>query len=73
MSGVIVPLKGFEPKVARSAFIAPNATLIGDVEIADHASIWFGVILRGDGPGICIGRTPTCMTGRWCTLQRAVS
>jgi gamma-carbonic anhydrase len=52
MSGLIVPHRGFVPKVARSAFIAPNATLVGDVEIGENASIWFGVILRGDGPGI---------------------
>ena len=63
MSGLIVPFKGFVPKVASSAFIAPNATLIGDVEIAAHASIWFGVILRGDGPGIRIGENSNLQDG----------
>jgi gamma-carbonic anhydrase len=63
MSGLIVPFKGFVPKVASSAFVAPNATLIGDVEIAANASIWFGVILRGDGPGIRIGENSNLQDG----------
>ena len=49
MSGLIVPHRGFIPRVDPTAFIAANATLVGDVEIAANASIWFGCILRGDG------------------------
>ncbi len=63
MSGLIVPFKGFVPKVARSAFIAANATLVGDVEIGANVSIWFGVILRGDGPGIRIGENSNLQDG----------
>ncbi|MBM3648438.1 MAG: gamma carbonic anhydrase family protein [Alphaproteobacteria bacterium] len=63
MSGLIVPHKGFVPKVARSAFIAANATLVGDVEVGENASIWFGVILRGDGPGIRIGENSNLQDG----------
>jgi len=63
MSGLIVPFKGFVPKVASSAFIAPNATLVGDVEIGANASIWFGVILRGDGPGIRVGENSNLQDG----------
>ncbi len=63
MSGLIVPHKGLVPRVASSAFIASNATLIGDVEIGADASIWFGVILRGDGPGIRIGENSNLQDG----------
>jgi carbonic anhydrase/acetyltransferase-like protein (isoleucine patch superfamily) len=63
MSGLIIPHKGFRPRVASSAFIAANATLIGDVEIAAHAGIWFGCILRGDGPGIEIGENSNLQDG----------
>ncbi len=63
MSGLIVPHRGFVPKVASSAFIATNATLVGDVEIGANASIWFGVILRGDGPGIRIGENSNLQDG----------
>jgi gamma-carbonic anhydrase len=63
MTGLIVPHRGFVPKVASSAFIAPNATLVGDVEIGENASIWFGVILRGDGPGIRVGENSNLQDG----------
>jgi carbonic anhydrase/acetyltransferase-like protein (isoleucine patch superfamily) len=43
------------PKIADDAFIAPNAVLIGDVEIGPGASVWFGVVLRGDVGPIRIG------------------
>jgi len=36
-------------------FIAPTASIVGDVEIGDGASIWFGAVLRGDEAGIRIG------------------
>jgi gamma-carbonic anhydrase len=63
MNGLIVPHRGFTPKVDASAFVAPNATLVGDVEIAANASIWFGVILRGDGPGIRVGENSNLQDG----------
>jgi carbonic anhydrase/acetyltransferase-like protein (isoleucine patch superfamily) len=43
------------PEVHASAFIAPTATLIGKVVIAERASVWFGAILRGDNEPIIIG------------------
>lgn len=43
------------PRIGRHVFLAPNATIIGDVEIADEASIWFGAVLRGDVGPIRIG------------------
>ena len=39
---------GKTPKIAPDAFIADNATLIGDVEIGPGASVWFGAVLRAD-------------------------
>jgi len=63
MSGLIVPFKGFIPKVDKSAFIAPNATLVGEVEIGANCGIWYGCILRGDGPGIRIGENSNLQDG----------
>lgn len=63
MSGLIVPFKGFAPRVARSAFIAPNATLIGEVEIGANCGVWFSTVLRGDGPGIRIGDNSNLQDG----------
>ncbi|GAA4714569.1 gamma carbonic anhydrase family protein [Brevibacillus fulvus] len=47
--------KGVFPKIAETAFVAPNATIIGDVTIEDGASIWFGAVLRGDCGPIVVG------------------
>lgn len=52
---LIVPFNGKTPKVADSAFVADNATLIGDVEIGENASVFFGAVLRGDVAPIRIG------------------
>ncbi|MGH6989982.1 MAG: gamma carbonic anhydrase family protein [Stellaceae bacterium] len=46
----------FTPKVHPTGWIAENAALIGDVEIAEGAGIWYGCVLRGDSGGIRIGR-----------------
>ena len=63
MSGLIVPFNGIVPRVDRTAFVAPNATLIGDVEIGANCGIWFGAVLRGDGPGIRIGDNSNIQDG----------
>ena len=44
------------PVVAESAYIAPTATLVGDVRIGDDSSIWYGSVLRGDINYISIGK-----------------
>lgn len=43
------------PDLSQAAFVAPNATVIGQVEIAAGASIWYGAIVRGDVERIAIG------------------
>ena len=43
------------PKIAASAFVADDAIIIGDVEIGEDASVWFGSIIRGDVNFIRIG------------------
>jgi gamma-carbonic anhydrase len=40
--------KGVRPRLGKNVFIAPNATVIGDVELGDEASVWFGAVIRGD-------------------------
>lgn len=53
---VIYVFEGKEPRVADDAFVAPNATLIGDVVVEAEASVWFGAVLRGDFDRIAVGR-----------------
>lgn len=52
---MILPFRGRTPRIAPSAFIAPTATIIGDVTVGDEASVWFGAVLRGDVGRIEIG------------------
>jgi carbonic anhydrase/acetyltransferase-like protein (isoleucine patch superfamily) len=53
---MIVKYEGKHPRIGRDVFIAPTAVIIGDVEIGDGASVWYGVVLRGDEGRIVIGR-----------------
>ncbi len=47
----------FQPQlIAPSAWIAPNAIIIGDVELAESCSVWFGAVIRGDTEWIRIGK-----------------
>ncbi len=55
MGEIVRPFQGVFPKIASSAFIADTARVIGDVEIGEAASIWYGSVLRGDVGAIRIG------------------
>ena len=59
----LIKYNNIYPKIDQSAFIAPNATIIGDVTIGAHASIWFGVIIRGDVAKITIGKQTNIQDG----------
>ena len=52
---MIKPFNSLHPKVHKTAFIADDAIVIGDVEIGEDASVWFGSIIRGDVNFIRIG------------------
>ncbi|MGP6173998.1 gamma carbonic anhydrase family protein [Corynebacterium sp. A21] len=52
---LILPFGNKRPRIHRSAWIAPNATIIGDVEIGPEASVFYGCVLRGDVNAITVG------------------
>jgi carbonic anhydrase/acetyltransferase-like protein (isoleucine patch superfamily) len=52
---MILAYEGRVPRIASTAFVAPTATVIGDVTIGDEASVWFGAVLRGDVGRIEVG------------------
>jgi carbonic anhydrase/acetyltransferase-like protein (isoleucine patch superfamily) len=60
---VILPFEGKQPVVAEGAFVAPNATLVGDVTVGPGASIWFGAVLRGDVLPIRVGARTSIQDG----------
>ena len=45
---MILDYQGKHPKLAEDVFIAPNATIIGDVELGSGTNVWFYSLLRGD-------------------------
>lgn len=52
---MLIALGDKAPQVAESAWVAPNATLAGSVEVGPGASIWYGAVLRADNEPITIG------------------
>jgi carbonic anhydrase/acetyltransferase-like protein (isoleucine patch superfamily) len=52
----IYELDGIAPQLAPGAWVADNATVIGKVEMAENASVWYGCVVRGDSEQIRIGR-----------------
>ncbi|OKH19204.1 gamma carbonic anhydrase family protein [[Limnothrix rosea] IAM M-220] len=52
-----------KPDLSRAAFVAKNATVLGNVAIAEGASIWYGAIVRGDLEGIEIGKFSNVQDG----------
>jgi carbonic anhydrase/acetyltransferase-like protein (isoleucine patch superfamily) len=55
MSGPIYTLAGVTPTLGKGVFVAPSASVIGDVVLGDGSSVWFGTVLRGDVFPIRIG------------------
>ena len=43
------------PTLARGSWVAPTATLVGDVHLGEKATVWFGAVLRGDNDTITVG------------------
>lgn len=52
----IIPYKGKQPQIDASVFIAPSATVVGDVTIGENSSVWFGAVVRGDFQPVKIGK-----------------
>ena len=52
---LVRPFKGKKPRLGGGVFVAEDATIIGDVEIGNDCSIWYGAVLRGDMHFISIG------------------
>lgn len=51
----IYELDGVAPRIPETAWVADSAQVMGDVELAEDVSVWFGVVIRGDTETIRIG------------------
>jgi len=63
----IYSLAGTQPQIAADAYVAPGATVIGNVVMQPRSSVWFGAILRGDNDVIDIGEGSNVQDG--CVLH----
>jgi carbonic anhydrase/acetyltransferase-like protein (isoleucine patch superfamily) len=52
---IILPVNEHFPFIGENSFIAPNCTIVGDVTIGQHCSVWFNAVVRGDVNYIKIG------------------
>jgi carbonic anhydrase/acetyltransferase-like protein (isoleucine patch superfamily) len=60
---MIEPFQNLHPKIHETAFVAENAIVIGDVEIGEQSSVWFGAVLRGDVNYIRVGKRTNIQDG----------
>lgn len=69
---VVLPCREHHPKFGKDCFLAVNATVIGDVIMGDHCSVWFNTVIRGDVNSIRIGNKVNIQDGAilHCTYQK---
>ncbi len=69
---VILPVKGVHPEIGDNCYIAPNATIVGDVVMGSDCSVWFNTVVRGDVNAIRIGNKVNIQDGAviHCTYQK---
>ena len=69
---VILPVKGVDPRWGDNCFIAPNATIVGDVVMGDDCSVWFNAVIRGDVNSIRLGNRVNVQDGAviHCTFEK---
>ena len=60
---MIKPFNNVHPRIHETAYVADDAVVIGDVEIGENASLWFGSVLRGDVNYIRIGARTNIQDG----------
>jgi carbonic anhydrase/acetyltransferase-like protein (isoleucine patch superfamily) len=60
---LILPVEGVYPQFGTDCYIAPNATVVGDVIMGDQCSIWFNAVVRGDVNSIRLGNKVNVQDG----------
>lgn len=69
---LIIPCHGIEPTYGTNCWFAPNATLVGDLQMGDDCSVWFNAVIRADVNRIRIGNKVNVQDGAviHCTYQK---
>ncbi|MDP6977820.1 MAG: gamma carbonic anhydrase family protein [Myxococcota bacterium] len=60
---LILSFEQMRPRIAADAWVAPGAVVVGDVELASQASVWYGCVLRGDVNAIRVGARSNVQDG----------
>ena len=70
---VILPVRGFTPELGANCWLAPNATVVGNVTMGPECTVWFNAVVRGDVNSIRIGRRTNIQDGAvvHCTYEGA--
>ncbi|MFN4085024.1 MAG: gamma carbonic anhydrase family protein [Spirosomataceae bacterium] len=70
---LILPVKGIHPLYPASCWFAPNATLVGDIQMGEHCTVWFNAVVRGDVNSIRMGDYVNIQDGAviHCTYQKS--
>ncbi|HCK22958.1 MAG TPA: gamma carbonic anhydrase family protein [Bacteroidetes bacterium] len=70
---LLLPVNGIHPAFGNNCFLAPNATIVGDVVAGDDCSFWFNAVVRGDVHRIRIGNKVNIQDNAviHCTYQTA--
>lgn len=70
---LILPVEGKSPQWGEACFVAPNATIVGDVVMGDQCSVWFNAVVRGDVNSIRMGNKVNVQDGAviHCTYIRS--
>jgi carbonic anhydrase/acetyltransferase-like protein (isoleucine patch superfamily) len=68
----ILPVNGINPQFGKNTFLAPNATIVGDVICGEDCSFWFNAVVRGDVNSIRLGNKVNIQDGAiiHCTYQK---
>jgi len=60
---IILPVEDKHPQFGKDCFVAPNATIVGDVVMGDNCSVWFSAVVRGDVNSIRLGNKVNVQDG----------
>lgn len=69
---ILFPVNGISPVMGTDCFIAPNATIVGDVVMGNDCSVWFNAVIRGDVNSIRMGNKVNVQDGAviHCTFEK---
>ena len=70
---IIKTVRGCVPRFGKNCYLADNATVVGEVVLGDHCTVWFNAVVRGDVHSITIGNYTNIQDGAviHCTYQKA--